>query len=310
MISSKGKPAMGRGIDEIFGDADEDDFAPVLRSVSGADRPKDYAKIPLEKIDANPDQPRKEFDAEAMQELIDSIRANGVIQPILVEKRPLNRYLIIAGERRYRAALAAGLNEIPAVIKDKVTEQKMMELALIENIQRENLTPIEEALAYKNLMEAHSANQEAVAALVGKNRATVANSLRLLKLPKSIQKAVNDKQISMGHAKVLLSLVNPGDQGLLCKKIIDENLSVRETERLAAQYNSGKKGTSEKPSPNSASEREELKLPSELAEMQYQLMTYLGTKTQIKGSFERGKIEIDYLSAADLERIYDLLLKR
>ncbi len=299
---------MGRGLNEIFGDDDDDmDYGVSPAQVKRTEAPKDFAKISLDKIDANPDQPRKEFEPEALEELIASIKENGVIQPILVEKRPSNRYLIIAGERRFRASVAAGLKEIPAVIKDNISQQKVMELALIENIQRENLTPLEEAIAYKNLMESHSMNQEEVAELVGKKRATVANSLRLLKLPEELQEAVNQKTISMGHAKVLLSVTNPSDQLLLCRKIIDEALSVREAEKLAAQYNSNNKGHVAATSTKSASTP--LTMDPELMDFQYKLMTYLGTKVSIKGSLEKGKIEVEYLSSDDLNRLYELFVK-
>lgn len=297
--------SLGKGLDSILGDDDSDYIA---SQVPINEENKNFRKIPLDKIDANPDQPRQEFEPIALAELVDSIRANGVLQPILVERRPLNRFLIIAGERRYRASKTAGLTDIPAVIKEDLSEKKVLELALIENIQRENLTPIEEALAYKKLMESHAMNQEEVAQLVGKNRASVANSIRLLKLPQEIQLAVNLGQITFGHARALLSVINPSDQKLLFFQMIENSISVREAERLSQVYNNGKKGVAENQKPLSQSMP--TLLDPQLAHIQEKIMTFLGTKITIKGSLEKGKIEIDYYSGDDLHRLYDLLIKQ
>lgn len=299
------KSAMGKGLGSILGD-DDSDYIGMQAPIS--EENKNFRKISLDRIDANPDQPRKEFSAEALEELSNSILRNGVIQPILVEKKPLNRYLIIAGERRYRASKKAGLSEIPAVIKDDLSEEQILELALIENIQRENLSPMEEAYAYKKIMETSSLSQEEVAKKVGKNRSSVANSVRLLKLPKLMQDAVNEGKLSFGHARNLLSVMNPSDQKLLFSIILKDGISVREAEKLAQLYNQGKKGhinsgkSTSAPKPYTPSD-------PEIMNIQNNLMTTFGTKVGVKGDLEKGKIEIDYYSLDDLKRIYDLIVK-
>lgn len=303
------KKVLGKGLSAILDDEDLSSVSSFVGEGKPAQKEeeKNFQLIPLEKIDPNPDQPRKDFEPEALAELVLSIKEHGVIQPILVEKKPLNRFSIIAGERRYRASKEAGLKEIPAVIKTQLNEEKTLELALIENIQRSDLSPIEEALAYKKIMEMERINQEELAQKVGKNRATVANSLRLLKLSKEMQTAVNSGTLSLGHAKVLLSVINPSDQKLLYNIILKENISVRETERLAQKYNEKKKGQSDTDEKNRV-------LPpaikeADLINLQNEFMTTLGTKVLIKGSLKKGKIEIDYYSKEDLERLYDLIIK-
>lgn len=306
---SNGKKVLGKGLSAILDD-DEDLSSGISLPSSASelgvglsDEEKNFRLLPLDKIDPNPDQPRREFDPEALAELVASIKEHGIIQPILVETRPLNRFSIVAGERRYRAAKQAGLTEIPAVIKNDLTEEKTLELALIENIQRSNLSPIEEALAYKKIMELEVINQEELALRVGKNRATIANSLRLLKLSEDIQTAVNEGSVSLGHAKVLLSVVNPSDQKLLYNTILNENISVREAEKLAQKYNEKKKGQSDFVDKTPSLKVKEV----DLIHLQNELMTLLGTKVLIKGSLKKGKIEIDYYSKEDLERLYDLM---
>lgn len=298
------KSALGKGMGSILGDDDDSDYIAIHAPVG--EENKNFRKLSLDRIDPNPDQPRKEFEPGALDELVASITKNGVLQPILVEKRPLNRYLIIAGERRYRASMKAGLKEIPAVIKDDLTEEEVLELALIENIQRENLSPIEEALAYRRIMETASLSQEEVAEKVGKKRSTVANSLRLLKLPDTMQDAVNTGNLSFGHARTLLSVINPSDQKLLYQTILDEKISVRQAEKMASEYNAGKKGQSNGPLKPVPVE----KVPvAEIRHIQDKLMTRLGTRIAVKGDLEKGKIEIDYYSLEDLQRIYDLVIK-
>jgi len=296
--------AMGKGLGSILGD-DDSDY--IVAQTPYAEESRNFRKISLDRIDPNPDQPRKEFDADALNDLVSSIKRNGVLQPILVEKKPLNRFLLIAGERRFRASKLAGKLEIPAVIKDDLSEEEVLEFALIENIQRENLSPIEEALAYKNLMEVSSLSQEELAEKVGKKRSSISNSLRLLKLPEEMRRAANEKKLSFGHARTLLSVISPSDQILLFKKIMSEGISVREAERVANEYNNGNKGAQKKP-PKSIEPN--LTPPSaEMVDIQDKLMTCLGTKISMKGSIEKGKIEISYYSLDDLKRIYDIILE-
>jgi ParB family transcriptional regulator, chromosome partitioning protein len=263
-------------------------------------------QVPLSALSPNPDQPRREFAENALAELAESIRARGVLQPVLVEAAAGGGYTIIAGERRVRAARLAGLQNIPAIVRQFSSAEKL-EIALIENIQREDLTPIEEAQAYRRLMESASLSQEEVASQVGKDRSTVANSLRLLKLPPEMQEAVDRAEMSAGHARAILAVVSPADQGLLFRKILEEGLSVREAEQLATEMNRGKKppgkgGRGSGPAPK----RKE----PELRAMEETLIERLGTKVEIKGSGTRGRIEISYFTTEDLERVADLLRGR
>lgn len=300
--------ALGRGLNSILDD-DEDDVKVVLKqekNINNNNNSKNYMEIPLSQIKANPNQPRKEFSQEDLEELIDSIKEHGVIQPIIVEERGRGDYLIVAGERRFRASKEAGLEKIPAVIKNQLGEEKILELALIENIQRADLSPIEEALAYKQIMELEAIGQEELAKRVGKKRASVANSLRLLKLPKDVQASIAEEKISVGHAKVLLSVVNPSDQKLLYATMMKDSISVREAERLALHYNAKKKGQGTKSETVSSASKE---LDPQLIHIQNQIMTYLGTKVSCRGNLKTGKIEIDYYSSDDLDRILDLIVK-
>ena len=300
------KKAMGKGLGSILGDDDDSDYISMQAPISEENR--SFRLISLDRIDPNPDQPRKDFDKEALNELVSSIKRNGVLQPILVEKKSLNRFLLIAGERRYRASTIAGLKDIPAVIKDDLSEEEVLEFALIENIQRENLSPIEEALAYRNLMKVSSLTQEEIADKVGKKRSTITNSLRLLKLPEEMRNATNKGRLTLGHAKTLLSVISSTNQNLLFKKIINEGISVRESERLANEYNSGRSNSKIESNrdQNLITER-----PSaEIIHIQDELMTCLGTKILVKGSLEKGKIEINYYSLDDLKRIYDIVLRK
>lgn len=258
--------------------------------------------IPIDRIVPNPDQPRKEFRVETLKELSESIREKGIIQPIIAEKVTDSTYRIVAGERRFRAATLAELSSIPVIIRSFSKEEKL-EIALIENVQRDDLSPIEEAEAYQHLMNATGLNQESVAKKVGKKRSTIANSLRLLKMPEEMRQSLSDGTITPGHARAILSLTNPSDQTLLYHRVIEKNLSVREAEKQAGflnqgRRNSGKKGP-KKLSKNTAS--------PEIAAIEQKLMENLGTKVVVKGSNKRGKVEIEYYSMEDLERLYDIL---
>lgn len=255
--------------------------------------------IAINLIHPNPNQPRKTFKEEALTELADSIKQQGIIQPIIVEKEG-GRYTIIAGERRFRAARMAGLFEIPVIIR-KYTDEEKLEAALIENIQRENLNAIEEARGYHMLMNTLNLNQDEVAKKVGKKRSTVANSLRLLNLPEDIQTSLAEGSITAGHARTLLSVVNPSDMRILYSRILNDSLSVRESERQANSLNSGVRTTSPPPEPVKKT------ADPEISRMEQQFIDALGTKVSVKGGLKKGKIEITYFSLDDLERIYDII---
>jgi ParB family chromosome partitioning protein len=254
--------------------------------------------IPLDSLKANPDQPRKIFNDEELAELADSIREHGVIQPIIVEEADDGSYIIVAGERRTRAAKNAGLNEIPAIIR-KYNDEKRMVVSIIENVQRADLNPIEEAAAYKRLMELTGLSQDETAARVGKNRSTVANALRLLKLPAEMQKSIQEGLVSPGHARAVLSVTGIKNQETLYREIIKKKLSVREAEKRAAFFNGQKKDT---PPGKKGPER-----APELNAMEEKFLKRLGTKVKINGDENRGTIVIDYYSMDDLDRLYEIL---
>jgi ParB family chromosome partitioning protein len=253
--------------------------------------------IPLDKLAANPNQPRKRFNEEDLAELADSIRQQGIIQPVIAEDAGDGTYTIIAGERRVRAARMAGLAEAPVILR-KYSEEKRMEVSLIENIQRSNLDPIEEASAYRQLMELEGLSQDDVAAKVGKNRVTVANALRLLKLPKEMQESVQKAELSPGHARAILSAQGGRAQEALYREILKRGLSVREAEKLAAASGSRAK---EPPKPAAKGRA------PELGAMEEKFISRLGTKVAINGDLNRGAIVVDYYSMEDLERLYELL---
>lgn len=252
----------------------------------------------------NPKQPRTEFDSKALEELCDSIKEHGIVQPIIIEKADEgNNFYIIAGERRTRAAKMAGLTKVPVQIR-KYDEIKKLEVALIENIQRADLNPIDEAKAYYNLMQMGDLKHEEVAQRVGKNRTTVTNSLRLLKLPEDMQRSLIDGQISAGHARALLSVTNSSDQHVLFGKIIGSGLNVRQAEALAQDYNNGGRAGGDK----SKKKKVEKKDP-DVEAIEQKFMEVFGTKVVLKGSIEKGSIQIDYYSRQDLDRLYNVVVK-
>jgi ParB family chromosome partitioning protein len=254
---------------------------------------------------ANSGQPRKEFSEDSLKELADSIRAKGILQPILVEADGEDRYVIIAGERRWRAAGLAGLERIPVLVCSYSGPEKF-EIALIENLQREDLKPIEEAQAYRELMSVAGLGQEELALRLGKNRSTIANSLRLLKLPAAMQDAVNMGTLSPGHARAILSLVNPSDMQILFQRITGGGLSVREAEAMAGDLNKGLRSvvSSAKQEPYPKQRHPELK------EMEERLLDLLGTRVRITGNGRKGNIEITYLSMDDLGRLFEILVSK
>lgn len=253
-------------------------------------------KIKLSLIEPNREQPRKNFDEEALQELSDSIKQYGIIQPLVVKKNT-DYYEIIAGERRWRAAKMAGLKEVPVIIKE-YTEQEIVEISLIENIQRENLNPIEEAIAYKRLLDEFHLKQEEVAKRVAKSRTTVTNSLRLLKLDEKVQQMVIEEKLTSGHVRALLAIEDKNAQYNIAKKVYDEKLNVRDTEKLVKLVLS----------PKAPKVKKKLTHEEIYHDMEERMKEIFGSKVSIQRKSEhKGKIEIEYYSDEELERILDVM---
>ncbi len=253
-------------------------------------------KIKLSLIEPNREQPRKKFDEEALQELSDSIKQYGIIQPLVVKKNA-DYYEIIAGERRWRAAKMAGLKEVPVIIKE-YTEQEIVEISLIENIQRENLNPIEEAIAYKRLLDEFHLKQEEVAKRVAKSRTTVTNSLRLLKLDEKVQQMVIEEKLTSGHVRALLAIEDKNAQYNIAKKVYDEKLNVRDTEKLVKLVLS----------PKAPKVKKKLTHEEIYHDMEERMKEIFGSKVSIQRKSEhKGKIEIEYYSDEELERILDVM---
>jgi len=287
------KKALGKGISALF-EIEQDKTA--VSSIR---------QLPLSSISSGVYQPRKTFTEDSLAELAQSIEQKGILQPILVEEYGDGKYNIIAGERRFRAAAMAGLERIPVLVRS-FSEQEKLEIALIENIQREDLTPIEEAAAFKELMITAGLSQQELAQHLGKQRSTIANSLRLLKLPQHMQEAIESRDITPGHARAILSLINETDQETLYQGIVKKELSVRSAEALADNLNRGiRKGENSIRGKKPLSEKRK---SVELLGLEQKFIECLGTRVAIKGSDKRGKIEIDYFSLADLERIYLLIV--
>ena len=237
------KAALGRGLDSLFGDPPgREGVEPGIVPRASSDDGK-IKTVPIELVSPNPGQPRKNFEREALEELASSIREKGILQPILVEEYG-EGYRIIAGERRFRASLLAKVKTLPVMVR-RMTEEERLEAALIENVQREDLNPLEEARAYKTIMDVAKLSQEDVACRVGKKRSTVANSLRLLRLDEDMQRALSEGLITPGHGRAILSLENPADQRILHAHILRGDLSVRKAERMAAELAKGKRSSRE-----------------------------------------------------------------
>ncbi len=291
--------ALGRGLGALIPGADE----PAPEQTAGSSDTGDLhpgarvLEIDLGDLEPNTHQPRTEFDPDAVQELADSIREKGVIQPV-VARRCGSRYQLIAGERRLRAAKKAGLATVPAILLEVGSDQEMMEISLIENVQREDLNPIEEARAFRALMETCFLTQEEVARKVGKNRSTVTNTLRLLHLSEEVRNALKDNQISMGHARALLGLADDRLQVNLCRKIVADGLSVRQVETLVKAGRTGRR----KP-PGAGPARKD---PQTLS-LEEDLQRRFGTGVNINRRGKKGRIEIEFYTDDDLERILDLL---
>jgi ParB family chromosome partitioning protein len=295
------KRGLGRGLDSLFGDIDTDEEEQKPADVKietkevVVNEPKE---IDIGLIDRNPEQPRKIFDEDALGELASSIKVHGVIQPIIV-KENAGRYVIIAGERRWRASRLAGLKTVPCIIKN-YTKQEISEIAIIENLQREDLNPIESARAIKNLINEYSLTQDEVADKIGKSRPAVANTLRLLSLPEQIISLVETNKLSAGHARALLAVENITKQKELAVEVIEKGLSVRDTENIIKNLNKPK---------TAQSQPVQVEKSLELKDFENKIKRVFSTSVQIKGNDNKGKIVIDYYSKDDLNRIYDILNK-
>ncbi len=294
------KNRLGKGLEALIPiEEDVSEKTPKQKPIDSVHAGGDIS-LPLDKIMTNPNQPRKYFDETSLQELADSIREHGVIQPIIVEADGKGSYIIVAGERRSRAAKLTGLREIPALVRN-YSDEKRMEVALIENVQRADLNPVEEAQAYKNLMDFTGLSQDDVAARVGKNRSTVANALRLLKLPVRMQDALKEGKISSGHARAILSVTSPGDQKILFERILEKGFSVREAEKIAAGLNKSPAESSQK-----TKESVPQKQDPDLILMEQKFIEVLGTKVSIQGDLSKGIVKIDYYSMEDLDRLHSI----
>ncbi len=291
---AKLKPVLGRGLASLI--PRQQPEGPPLRADDGATH-EIIASIDLDRIEGNPYQPRAEFDQVALDELMRSIQEKGVIQPITV-RRTARGYQLISGERRVRAARQAGIKQIPAYIIRVRSDEEMLELALIENLQREHLNPIEIAISYKRLIDECDYTQEEVAHKTSKDRSTVTNFLRLLKLPEPIQRAVRKGEISSGHARAILAIEDPAMQVDVCERIIDRGLSVRDVERLVRAKTKARRRHAAGPVGGVA--------PS-VSSIEEKLRQLLGTKVQVRRQKDgRGEIVIEYYSNDDLDRILDL----
>jgi ParB family chromosome partitioning protein len=300
------KKALGRGLSALLSDSTADDKLEVdipvgaLDSAPTATTPvSGINEIPIEEIEVNPFQPRTHFDQEALLELAESISVHGIIQPITVRRLSDHQYQLISGERRFQASKLAGLKAIPAYIRS-ADDQQMLEMALIENIQRENLNAIEIALSYQRLITECNLKQEELGERVGKNRTTVTNYLRLLKLPPDIQIAVRDNKLSMGQARAIISVENPDHQLYIFKKTLNEDLSVRKVEELVREL------SAEKSKPSHEKTEEQNQPSREISQLQSRLSSHFGTRVVVKSDGKRGEIRIPFLSVEDLNRLLDI----
>lgn len=306
---------LGKGLDALMGSAAKDDLVSASSLIKTTT--KKASNIPEQitvddngglwidpnLLKPNPKQPRTEFDQKALEELADSIRSNGVLQPIIIEQADPTTFYIIAGERRTRASILAGVEKVPVQLR-KYDEYKKLEVALIENIQRADLNPIEEAKAYYNLIQLGDLNQDEVAKRVGKNRSTVANALRLLKMPEDMQEALVAGQITAGHARAILMVKNDSDRRVLFNKIVSNGLSVRETESMADVYNNGGRAAKKEDG-----KKKSVKKDADIEQFEQQVKNAFGIKgVTLKGSMEKGQLILEYTSRNDLDRIYNVIL--
>ena len=291
------KSGLGKGLDSLI--TDKVGKNTTVKVKTEEKEATDSIMLNINKVEPNRDQPRKNFDEDALLELAESIKQFGILQPLLVQKKD-DYYQIVAGERRWRAAKMAGIKEVPVIIK-QLSDQEIMEISLIENIQRENLNPIEEALAYKRLLNEFNLKQDEVAERVSKSRTAVTNSMRLLKLNEKVQQMVIDEMLTTGHARALLGIDDQEKQFLVAQKIFDEKLSVRDTEKLV------KKLQKEKKEKKDGSDQKDEKLEAIYRDLEEQIKQIFGTKVYIKQKNEKeGKVEIEYYSQDELDRIVDM----
>lgn len=305
------KKALGRGLSALIPDSYKDQMAAeskesfqatqtvttepqsAVQATTVAATNAAFQLIALNRITPNADQPRKTFNTETIEELANSIREKGVLQPVIVKKKQDGHFELVCGERRFRAAALCGLTEVPAIIKD-VAGDDLLEWALIENIQREDLNPIEEAEAYQRLVEERMISQEEVAKRVGKNRVTVTNTLRLLRLPQEVKQYLADGRLSAGHARAILGLLTPEHQRHMAKRIVEENLSVRQVEAIVNRSNAHKRKA-----------KTARHLSAEIVDLETRLTHFLGTQARIypRKNQKEGRIEIQYFSLDDLDRV-------
>lgn len=276
---------LGKGLDALLGGYN----APEEKNINN---------VSIYLIDNNNEQPRKQFDESKLRELADSIEQHGVVQPIIV-KRSGERYTIVAGERRYRAARLAGLNEIPVIVRD-LNEQEIREIALVENLQRENLNPIEEAAAIRALMDEHDLTQDEVSKKLGKSRSAIANAVRLLNMPERIQELLLKGKLQAGHARVIASIPNDEIMCQLAESAVAEGWSVRETERQVNALLEERRLPKKQP--------KKAVISTDMCTAQEAMREHLGTKVTFKGSEDKGKIVIEYFSKEELQGIYDLIM--
>ena len=298
------KSGLGKGLDSLIPNKNVKSAKPSVKADEKKAAPKEEIleagpiMVKINKVEPNREQPRKDFDEDALMELADSIKQFGVLQPILVQKKK-DYYEIIAGERRWRAAKLAGLKEVPVIIRN-YTEQEIVEISLIENIQREDLNPIEEAQAYKRLLTEFHLKQDEVAERVSKSRAAVTNSIRLLKLNEDVQRMVVDEMISTGHARALLAVENPEEQYNLAQRIFDEKLSVRDVEKLVKNLHK----------PAKPKKTDDKTMQVIYQDIEEKLKQKLGRKVTVTSRGEgSGKIEIEFYNHEDLDRLLDVLNK-
>ena len=299
-MANEKKRGLGKGISSLMSGFDFDTQTDDIITKTIKDERKDkmtVVQLDIRHVRPNPNQPRKFFDEEALEGLAESIKSQGIIQPLTVEEIAPGEFSIIAGERRYRAAKIAGLDKVPAIVVS-LSEVQRIQMSLIENIQRENLNAIEEASAYQYLIDHSGYTQEMVAQKVGKSRSAIANSLRLLSLSDKMKDDIVSGAMSAGHARAILSLINPADRELLRDKIVHEGLSVRDAEILAESYNKGHKLIQRKKS----TEKD-----TEVVNIEEKFVSAVGARVEIKGSLDKGKLQIKFKSQKDLERLYALL---
>ena len=299
-MANEKKRGLGKGISSLMSGFDFDTQTDDIITKTIKDERKEkmtVVQLDIGHVRPNPNQPRKFFDEEALEGLAESIKSQGIIQPLTVEEIDPGEFSIIAGERRYRAAKIAGLDKVPAIVVS-LSEVQRIQMSLIENIQRENLNAIEEASAYQYLIDHSGYTQEMVSQKVGKSRSAIANSLRLLSLSDKMKDDIVSGAMSAGHARAILSLVNPADRELLRDKIVHEGLSVRDAEILAESYNKGHKLIQRKKN----TERD-----GEVVSIEEKFVSAIGARVEIKGSLDKGKLQIKFKSQKDLERLYALL---